>query len=533
MKKAYSYIRFSSAIQLKGDSLRRQLEASRAYAKQNNLQLDESLKDIGVSAYTGENATEGALKKFIELVEARKIEKGSILIIESLDRLSRQAVIKTLSLFTSILSSGIEIATLADNQHYTEESINDVGQLMYSLISMSRAHEESAIKARRGKAVWDNKRKLALEERRPMTRQCPRWLTVSKDMKTFLVNEERVEIIRDIFNLSIAGMGQRKIASRLNETGIKPFTKKGMWNSTYIRALIKNRALLGEFQPKHRGMPVGEVIPDFYPAVIDEELFYRAQTASSKRLSPSSAGRKGPTFSNIFTGICKCAHCGSTFRLIKSKDTSYLTCSNNYMRAGCECATRWRYRFVENAILLKLSASVHWFSNIEDSKNSRQILEEQVNALKGKLAEKQKIVGRFADLFTTVDDSMFGDARARYGKAMQDMEAVEDELKQAIEKLASYTPQHVRDEQLEKSLSLLKTESNQEKVYELRVRVNAQLKEAGLTLLFNEQEISFITTNSKDKTHLMDYESQQFDCLVGEMLAESIIKIGKDKIRSQ
>jgi len=113
------------------------------------------------------------------------------------------------------------------------------------------------------------------------------------------------------------------------------------------------------------------------------------------------------------------------------------------------------------------------------------------------------------------------------------MEAVEDELKQAIEKLASYTPQHVRDEQLEKSLSLLKTESNQEKVYELRVRVNAQLKEAGLTLLFNEQEISFITTNSKDKTHLMDYESQQFDCLVGEMLAESIIKIGKDKIRSQ
>jgi len=203
------------------------------------------------------------------------------------------------------------------------------------------------------------------------------------------------------------------------------------------------------------------------------------------------------------------------------------------MRAGCECATRWRYRFVENAILLKLSASVHWFSNIENSKNSRQILEEQVSALEGKLAEKKKIEGRFADLYTTAYDIMTGDAIARYAKAMQDTKTVENELKQATEKLASYTPQHVRDEQLEKSLSLLKTESNQEKVYELRVRVNAQLKEAGLTLLFNEQEISFITTGSKDKIHLMDHESQQFDYLVGEMLAESIIETGKDKIPSQ
>ena len=54
--------------------------------------LDESLRDIGVSAFKGKNAIKGALKKFIELVEAGRIEKGSILILESLDRLSRQQV---------------------------------------------------------------------------------------------------------------------------------------------------------------------------------------------------------------------------------------------------------------------------------------------------------------------------------------------------------------------------------------------------------------------------------------------------------
>ena len=69
-KKAYSYIRFSTPQQLKGDSLRRQLEASRAYAEAHDMVLDDSLRDIGISAFKGKHATEGVLKKFIELVDA-------------------------------------------------------------------------------------------------------------------------------------------------------------------------------------------------------------------------------------------------------------------------------------------------------------------------------------------------------------------------------------------------------------------------------------------------------------------------------
>ncbi len=80
-KKAYSYIRFSTPEQLKGDSLRRQLESSRKYALEHNLVLDESLRDLGVSAFKGKNATEGALKRFMELIDAGQVERGSILIL--------------------------------------------------------------------------------------------------------------------------------------------------------------------------------------------------------------------------------------------------------------------------------------------------------------------------------------------------------------------------------------------------------------------------------------------------------------------
>jgi DNA invertase Pin-like site-specific DNA recombinase len=49
--KAYSYVRFSSPEQMKGDSWRRQSERARAYALEHGLDLVEgSYEDLGISA---------------------------------------------------------------------------------------------------------------------------------------------------------------------------------------------------------------------------------------------------------------------------------------------------------------------------------------------------------------------------------------------------------------------------------------------------------------------------------------------------
>jgi len=528
-KKAYSYIRFSSAIQQKGDSLRRQLEASRAYAKKNNLILDESLRDVGVSAFEGKNATEGALKKFLELIEKGRIEKGSILILESLDRLSRQEVLKTLSLFTDILSSGVEIVTLADNQHYTEKSINDVGQLMFSLISMSRAHEESAIKAKRGKAAWDNKRKLALEEKKPMTKQCPRWLTVSIDGKKFEKNTKRIAIIHDIFNRSIAGKGQRKIASELNTEGVEPFTMNGIWNYTYIKSVLENRALLGEFQPKHKGSPVGEVITNYYPKVISEELFYQARAATSKRLSPSSAGRHGKNFPHLFKGMCKCAHCNATFRFIKGNGTAHLRCSNSYANSKkCDCHTRWYYKNLERSLLLKLSGRIQWLTSTDDSKTSRQILEEKMNAIKGKIDVQNEIVTRFEELFMTADASKVANIELTYVKQSEKLTSLKEELKKCEAELLIHTPQSERDELLEKNFALLINEVIPDKLTDVRVKTNRSLRDTGLILFFDENEVSYVSATQKEKVHLMSYGSRKFDTDIGKLFADKLARRGAE-----
>ena len=69
MTKAYSYLRFSTPEQEKGDSKRRQMDLARRYADAHGLDLDETLTfhDLGVSAFRGDNqdAALGAFKSAV------------------------------------------------------------------------------------------------------------------------------------------------------------------------------------------------------------------------------------------------------------------------------------------------------------------------------------------------------------------------------------------------------------------------------------------------------------------------------------
>jgi len=95
MKLAYSYVRWSSEKQSLGDSDRRQYEKAVAYASQHSLQLaDVRYTDSGVSAFKGRNASEGALKAFLDAVDAGTVRKDAVLMVESLDRISRLPVME-------------------------------------------------------------------------------------------------------------------------------------------------------------------------------------------------------------------------------------------------------------------------------------------------------------------------------------------------------------------------------------------------------------------------------------------------------
>src|SRR5262249_47669312 len=146
MRRAYSYVRFSTPEQLKGDSLRRQTNLSAGYCQRNNLLLDDSLnlRDLGVSAFRGDNVETGALSGFLDAVRRGRVPQESVLIVENLDRLTRDEIGKALSLFISILDAGVHIVTLRPEVEYTKQSINDIATIMQAVLQLFLGHEESS-----------------------------------------------------------------------------------------------------------------------------------------------------------------------------------------------------------------------------------------------------------------------------------------------------------------------------------------------------------------------------------------------------
>jgi DNA invertase Pin-like site-specific DNA recombinase len=357
--KAYSYLRISNDQQKVGDGIRRQMEASKTYADQYGYDLVETMSDIGISAFKGKNITEGALGVFIAAIDAGNIEAGSVLLVESLDRLSRDSVLKAFGQFTSILQKGVGIVTLTDNQHYTAESVSEnVGQLFTSLGVMLRANEESVIKSKRISAAWQRKREDI--GYRKLTRNVPAWLEMSADRQEIQIIKSKAATVRLIYDWSVDGQGMFTITRHLNENIDKyaPITTAKKWNQSFVAKILKNPAVYGMFQPHSRASgkreAVGDPIEDYFPAIISRDTFNLAQSRSKGR-SVKGAGRKGETFTNLFTGLIKCGTCGGSC-LLRSKYSKvkggykYLRCTNSLEKAGCSSPS-WRYDEFEAAFI--------------------------------------------------------------------------------------------------------------------------------------------------------------------------------------
>jgi DNA invertase Pin-like site-specific DNA recombinase len=306
MPVAYSYIRFSSEKQAKGDSIRRQKDLATEYIERNpelGLELDANLKltDEGLSVYKPVAQSKGSLGVFIRLVEDGKIEKGSYLLVESLDRLSRQTPRKALAQLSTLIDEGIVVVTLNDNKVYTSVSMDgDSGMsLLFAIMLMSRAHEESATKADRVSRAWRQKM-LRVADGIQLTKRVPFW--INKDDRTKSI-ADKVAVVKRIFKLSADGLGGQRITSILNEEGVLPPTSKATkWGISSVKKVLNSEAVIGVLNTadgvRHEG---------YFPRVIPEKLWIktRFQGATSKRTRDSH--RVHP-----LSGLCVCAVCGAT-----------------------------------------------------------------------------------------------------------------------------------------------------------------------------------------------------------------------------
>ena len=206
MATAYSYSRYSTPEQSKGDSIRRQTSLLEGWLKRHpEHTIDDTLRmDKGKSGWRGANL-QGALGEFLKDIEHDKIREGSILVVESLDRLSRQQVDPAYQLVRSILLAGVSVQTLSPESFFAPADVNNPMKVMEVLFIASRANEESEIKSSRLIAAWEKRRQEAIKSNKPMTSICPSWLELH-DGK-FIPIPEKVNIVRRLFKMASDGFG--------------------------------------------------------------------------------------------------------------------------------------------------------------------------------------------------------------------------------------------------------------------------------------------------------------------------------------
>ncbi|MFC9007800.1 recombinase family protein [Streptomyces microflavus] len=332
---AISYIRFSSAKQGAGSSVERQEGVLGAWLSRHPEYelMPIRYADYGKSGYTGENIKHG-FGKLQAAVDLGIIPKGSVILVENIDRTGRQPPLDMIGVLTRILTAGVNIITLDDGVMYTEESVN--GQHLFLLAAkVQQANTYSANLSKRVTASYKS-REAKAKAGEAIRRAVPMWLNPDGTL-----NPAVAPYMKQAFEDAAVGMGERRILRRLCEAssifeGITSTTlKRWMRNKTAIGYWPAMVDKYGNLVRDSEGNAVRDDIPNVYPPVVEPDLFYRVQSVFNARKKYAA-----PT-SNFLTGLVRCSECGSNYnKQISSRNPGVMDtmkCGQQNRENGKKC----------------------------------------------------------------------------------------------------------------------------------------------------------------------------------------------------
>lgn len=503
--RVYSYARFSTPEQSAGDSLRRQEALARAYAEKHGLVFDEQLRDEGVSSFRGKNRKSGQLGRFLDLIEKGKVTPGSVLFVEDIDRLSREETIDAWdTVVKGLIGKGVKIVT--QSGEFDRQSVNN-GGIWRLIAKIENAHDESRKKSERLSAVWKQKKLDAINSGKVLSTACPFWLRVvgEKGAERYEAIPEAAETIRNIFRwYAHDGLGRVALERKLNReaTWTPEFKNKdkraltNSWRSSYVRKILENRAVLGEFQPRSKKdgkrVAVGEPRADYFPRIIADDLFEAAQRRMEG--NRGKGGRTGRVF-NLFSNLAKCPYCDNGTRRNSmafidrgksKKGGRYLVC-DNYRRGVMDATTKKEvcsHHFakldeVQETVLNGLKALKPGQVLPDDNERDRacRALRERISSGEDKsVSLRGKITNGYVVL--TEEPNPEGRVRVRQhiAKLENELKALDESLKADREKLKTEEQGRASFVAWQADLAKLKAAIADENASELRMRLQSHLK---------------------------------------------------------
>ncbi len=258
------------------------------------------------------------------------------------------------------------------------------------------------------------------------------------DHNHLLIDDKVAHVVREIFDLALAGNGISKIRKHINKQHIlRPAAyavtqgatgyerhfedneeNRYIWSENSVRGILRSpiyagnlagyKRIAANMKSKKRPSKLPEeweVIPDTHEGIVTQEEFDTVQQLITSRRLPENKGG----FENIFAGVIKCADCGYAMRAMSAnrrKRPDIIDCvqysCNNYGRYGNIMCTAHSIeaRDLFNAVLADINRFADMAVNDEKAVRAieKRLTETDQSRAKALEKEQRKLNKRLAEL---------------------------------------------------------------------------------------------------------------------------------------
>jgi DNA invertase Pin-like site-specific DNA recombinase len=455
------YCRLSRDDEHQGESnsITNQKSILQKYADDNGFRNTRFFVDDG---YSGTNFNRPGFQEMMECVKAGEV---ATVIVKDMSRLGRDYI--GVGTYTEIVfpNAGIRFIAINNGVDSANEQDSDFAPFL-NIINEWYAKDTS----KKLRAVFKNKG----ESGKPLSNRPPYgYLKDPNDKNKWIVDEEAAQVIREIFNMYISGLGPAAIARELEERGVPCPTVhrqtmmgdsnlgKGerhmKWHETRICVILDKMEYAGcivNFRTHRKSYkckktvfnPESEwkIFENAIPAIIDKDTWDMVRRL--RKTGKRKVNRFGKL--NPLSGLLFCADCGEKMYLGRCRrwDTSqdFFTCSTYRKMQGCS-THQIRVCVIERLVLENLRKVTQFAREHEDEflelvlqaneKIIRVRQKKEISALKQAEARNQTLDVLIQKLY---EDNVTGKiSDERFKKMMDAYEREQAALVKRVEELRS------------------------------------------------------------------------------------------------
>ena len=450
------YPRLSHEDELQGESnsISNQKRILETYAKQNGFSNLRWYTDDG---YSGANFQRPGFQAMLADIEAGKVVT---VIVKDMSRLGRNYL--QVGMYTEMIfpQKGVRFIAINDGVD-SAQGDNDFAPLRNIFNEWLVRDTSKKIKAvKRSKGMSG----------KPITSK-PVYGYLMDEDENFIIDEEAAPVVKQIYNLCLAGNGPTKIARMLTEQqiptpGTLEYRRTGStrryhpgyeckWATNTVVHLLENREYTGclvnfktekpSYKLKHsiENPPEKQaVFENHHEPIIDRETWERVQELRKQRKRPNRYDEVG-----LFSGILFCADCGSVmyqqrYQTDKRKQDCYIC--GSYKKRTADCTAHFIRTDLLTAGVLSNLRKVTSYAAKHEARFMKLLIEQNEDgdrrrnaAKKKELEAAEKRIAELSAIFKRLyEDSVTGRiSDERFTELSADYEAEQKELKERAARL--------------------------------------------------------------------------------------------------